>query len=99
VSEKVYYFATQNAAFAWNLPRFDIRSKLREIKVSMLMVVLGHDLVAPLAYNEDISDGIPILNRSCLSILDIVRHLTSLIRSSKVFKLSVFVEFRSKPYS
>lgn len=58
--KRLYHFATQNAAFAWNVPRFDVRSRLKDIKVPTLVVVGRHDLIAPVAYSEEISEEIPI---------------------------------------
>ncbi|KAF8860837.1 alpha/beta hydrolase fold protein [Acephala macrosclerotiorum] len=51
--------ATQNAAFSYNMPRFDVRSRLKDILVPTLVIVGRHDLIAPVAYSEEISNGIP----------------------------------------
>jgi proline iminopeptidase len=41
------------------VPRFDVRDRLKEIKVPTLVVVGRHDLIAPVACSEEISAGIP----------------------------------------
>ncbi|CZR69114.1 uncharacterized protein PAC_19015 [Phialocephala subalpina] len=51
--------ATQNAAFSYNMPRFDVRSRLKDIMVPTLVIVGRHDLITPVAYSEEITNGIP----------------------------------------
>lgn len=50
---------TQNFAFSHNMPRFDVRHRLRHITAPTLVVVGRQDLVAPVAFSEEIAKGIP----------------------------------------
>ncbi|RDW74171.1 hypothetical protein BP5796_07613 [Coleophoma crateriformis] len=54
-----YHSATQNAAFGVNMPRFDVRHRLKEIKAPTLVVVGRHDYIAPVHFSQEIADGIP----------------------------------------
>lgn len=51
--------ATQNFAFASNMPKFDVRHRLGEIAVPTLVIVGRQDLIAPLPFSEEIAKGIP----------------------------------------
>ncbi|KAH8204511.1 hypothetical protein TruAng_001285 [Truncatella angustata] len=51
--------ATQNAAFSYNVPRFDVRDRLKDITAATLVVHGRHDLIVPIEYGKQISDGIP----------------------------------------
>lgn len=55
----IVHSATQNFAFAHNMPRFDVRHRLAEILVPTMVVVGRHDLITPVAYSEEITAGIP----------------------------------------
>ncbi|TAQ89589.1 hypothetical protein B7494_g2066 [Chlorociboria aeruginascens] len=54
-----YHAATQNAAFSFNVPRFDVRAQLREIKTPTLVVVGRHDYITPVEFSEVIANGMP----------------------------------------
>ncbi|KAH8690782.1 proline iminopeptidase [Talaromyces proteolyticus] len=54
-----FYSATQNAAFSENMPRFDVRHRLKEIKTPTLVIVGRHDYIAPVACSEEIANAIP----------------------------------------
>ncbi|RDW67590.1 hypothetical protein BP6252_08986 [Coleophoma cylindrospora] len=54
-----YHSATQNAAFCENMPRFDVRHRLKEIKAPTLVVVGRHDYITPVHFSQEIADGIP----------------------------------------
>lgn len=51
--------ATQNWAFSQNMPKFDVRSRLKEIQVRTFVAVGRHDLITPLEFSEEIARGIP----------------------------------------
>lgn len=51
--------ATQNWAFAQNMPKFDVRSRLQEIRVRTFVGVGRHDLITPLEFSQEIAQGIP----------------------------------------
>lgn len=53
------HWETHNAAFSFSVPRFDIRSRLGEIKTPTLVVVGRHDLICPVEDSVEISEGIP----------------------------------------
>ncbi|TQV98922.1 hypothetical protein V2A60_007381 [Cordyceps javanica] len=53
-----YHFETHNAAFSYNEPRLDVRSRLREIKVPTLVIVGRHDPVTPVEDAQEIHAGI-----------------------------------------
>lgn len=55
----VLHAATQNAAFSENMPRYDVRSRLKDIKVPTLVIVGRHDLLTPVSESVEISEGIP----------------------------------------
>jgi proline iminopeptidase len=56
---KGVHAATQNAAFWDNVPKYDLRAKLKDIPVPTLVVVGRYDQLALLAYSKEISAGIP----------------------------------------
>lgn len=63
--------ATQNFAFSHNMPRFDIRSRLKEITVPALVIVGRHDVITPVAFSEEIAREIP---RAQLAIFENSGH-------------------------
>lgn len=62
---------TQNFAFSINVAKFDVRKRFGEIKVPTLVVVGRYDLIAPVAYSEEIAKGIP---NSQLTVFENSRH-------------------------
>ena len=52
------HFETQNAAFSYNVPRYDVRQKLGQIDVPTLVVVGRHDVLCTVAEAEEIHRGI-----------------------------------------
>lgn len=66
-----YRYETHNAAFSYNVPRFDVRSRLHEIKAPTLVVVGRHDPIAPLEDSEEIHYGI---NGSVLAVFENSGH-------------------------
>ncbi|KAL0940079.1 uncharacterized protein CTRU02_206689 [Colletotrichum truncatum] len=60
VAEKYkLHYETHNFAFSYNQPRFDVRTRLNQITAPTLVVSGRHDIVAPVEYGEEISQGIP----------------------------------------
>jgi proline iminopeptidase len=59
IEHRSFHSATQNAAFSFNVPRFDVRPRLKEISVPTLVVHGRQDLVVPLEAGRKISEGIP----------------------------------------
>ncbi|MGG3470550.1 alpha/beta fold hydrolase [Neobacillus pocheonensis] len=58
--ESIYYHnATHNAAFHDNLRDYDIRNRLAEIKVPVLVTGGRVDWITPAVYSEEIANGIP----------------------------------------
>ena len=55
----VYHAATHNWAFAQNMPRYDIRARLPEIRCPTLVTVGRHDWITPVAASEEIAALIP----------------------------------------
>ncbi|KAI8314037.1 Proline iminopeptidase [Colletotrichum sp. SAR11_59] len=53
------HYETHNFAFSHNLPRFDVRSKLKDITAPTLVATGRLDVVVPVGYGEEISQGIP----------------------------------------
>lgn len=51
--------ATQNFAFSYNVPRYEVRARLHEIGVPTLLVQGRHDLIVPVEAGLELSDGIP----------------------------------------
>ncbi|TVY92706.1 Proline iminopeptidase [Lachnellula willkommii] len=51
--------AAQNAAFSVNVPRFDVRQQLKDIKAPTLVIVGRHDYVTPVEFSQEIANGIP----------------------------------------
>ncbi len=54
-----YHYATHNAAFGQNMPRFDLTGRLGEIACPTLVVVGRHDWRTPVQASKAIVDGIP----------------------------------------
>lgn len=52
------HHGTQNAAFSYSVPRFDVRSRLGEIKAPMLVIVGRHDAVCTVSDAEELHRGI-----------------------------------------
>lgn len=53
-----YHYEAQNAAFGYNVPRFDVRARLGEIKAPTLVVVGRHDPITPVEDSQEIHEGI-----------------------------------------
>ncbi|TVY38367.1 Proline iminopeptidase [Lachnellula subtilissima] len=54
-----YNSATQNAAFSINVPCFDVRQQLKDIKTPTLVLVGRHDRITPVECSQEIANGIP----------------------------------------
>ncbi|CAG9607544.1 alpha/beta fold hydrolase [Pseudoneobacillus rhizosphaerae] len=54
-----YHFETHNYAFNTNQPNYDIKEKLKQIQVPVLVSVGRHDWVTPVTYSEVIAAEIP----------------------------------------
>jgi proline iminopeptidase len=54
-----YHFETHNYAFNFNQPNYDIKDKLKQIQVPVLVSVGRHDWVTPVACSEIIAKEIP----------------------------------------
>lgn len=54
-----YAYETHNACFSRCLAQFDLRGRLREIRVPTLVLCGRHDWITPLAASEEIAAGIP----------------------------------------
>lgn len=59
VASATFRADTHNQAFSKNLPSFDLRPRLHEIRVPTLIVVGRHDWITPVAASEEIAAGIP----------------------------------------
>ncbi|KAI8241010.1 Proline iminopeptidase [Colletotrichum sp. SAR 10_99] len=53
------HYETHNFAFSHNIPRFDVRSKLKDITAPTLVATGRLDVVVPVGYGEEISQRIP----------------------------------------
>ena len=58
-SQLIFHAATHNAAFSQNLGRYDVRARLSEIRVPVLVTVGRHDWITPVKCSEEIAAGIP----------------------------------------
>ena len=56
---KKFRHKTHNAFFRNAFPVFDIRSKLKDIKVPTLILAGRHDWITPLRFARELADGIP----------------------------------------
>ncbi|MFG6444187.1 alpha/beta fold hydrolase [Microbacterium sp. P06] len=54
-----YHYATHNAAFGQNMPRYDLTARLGQIACPTLVVVGRHDWRTPVPASQVIADGIP----------------------------------------
>jgi proline iminopeptidase len=54
----VMHAETQNAAFSENMPRYDVRDQLKDIKVPTLVIVGRHDLITPVEESVVLAEGI-----------------------------------------
>jgi proline-specific peptidase len=54
-----YFVDTHNACFGRELPKFDVRPKLGDIRVPTLVIVGRHDWITPVAAAEEIASAIP----------------------------------------
>lgn len=54
-----FHYATHNAAFSENLAHFDVRSRLGEINVPVLVTGGRLDWIVPAKYSEEMAAGIP----------------------------------------
>jgi proline iminopeptidase len=59
LAEIVFRYRTHNFAFSRNLPRFDLRDRLGEIRVPTLVVCGKKDWITPPSQSEDIAARIP----------------------------------------
>lgn len=59
VASATYHADTHNQAFSQNLPNYDLRGRLGEIRAPTLVVVGRHDWITPVAASEEIAAGIP----------------------------------------
>jgi proline iminopeptidase len=57
--ELIFHAATHNAAFSQTLGRYDVRGRLGEIRVPVLVTVGRHDWITPVPCSEEIASGIP----------------------------------------
>ncbi|KAH0442437.1 hypothetical protein CcaCcLH18_01479 [Colletotrichum camelliae] len=53
------HYETHNFAFSHNIPRFDVRSRLKDITAPTLVATGRLDVVVPAYYGEEISQGVP----------------------------------------
>lgn len=53
------HYQSQNAAFSYSQPRFDVRARLGEIKTPTLVLVGRHDVVCTVEDSEELHAGIP----------------------------------------
>lgn len=58
VRSATFRSATHNAAFAREVPSYDLRGRLGEIAVPTLIVVGRHDWITPVAASQELADGI-----------------------------------------
>ncbi|MBI4278692.1 MAG: alpha/beta hydrolase [Armatimonadetes bacterium] len=54
-----YRVATHNWAFGRNLPGYDLRPRLREIRVPVLVAVGRHDWITPVECSEELARALP----------------------------------------
>ncbi|KAL2397773.1 hypothetical protein ABEF93_004599 [Exophiala dermatitidis] len=54
-----FHFETQNWAFGYNMPRFDVRQQLKDIKAPTLVTVGRYDYVTPVSFAQELESGIP----------------------------------------
>ena len=59
LTSTIYRAATHNWAFAENMPSYDLRSRLAEIRCPTLVTVGRHDWITPVAASEEIAALIP----------------------------------------
>jgi proline iminopeptidase len=52
------HFATHNAAFAENLPHYDLRKRLPEIRCPSFVAVGRRDLITPVSCSEELAQGL-----------------------------------------
>lgn len=55
----IFHAETHNAAFANNVPQYDLTERLGEIRVPTLIIVGRHDWITPVAASEELAAGIP----------------------------------------
>ncbi|OKL58270.1 hypothetical protein UA08_06852 [Talaromyces atroroseus] len=55
----IFHSKIQNTAFGENMPRFDVRNQLQDIKAPTLVLVGRHDYATPVSGSKEIADGIP----------------------------------------
>lgn len=68
---RVFHHETQNAAFTFNVPRFDVRENLKDITAPTLILVGRQDQITPVRFSEEIHDG---LTNSQLAIFEHSGH-------------------------
>lgn len=54
-----FNYETKNFAFAHNLPKYDVRDKLRDINVPVLITVGRHDWITPVEASEELHRLLP----------------------------------------
>ncbi|KAL2433860.1 hypothetical protein ABEF95_011412 [Exophiala dermatitidis] len=54
-----FHFETQNWAFGYNMPRFDVRQRLKDIKAPTLVTVGRYDYVTDVSFAQELESGIP----------------------------------------
>ena len=54
-----FRFETKNFAFSQNLPKYDVRDRLREVKVPTLIVVGRHDWITPVEASKELAGLLP----------------------------------------
>ena len=59
LSKKVFHSATHNAVFSKEFPNFDIRDRLREIKIPVLIMAGRYDWITPASFAEELHDLLP----------------------------------------
>ncbi len=67
-----FHYETHNYAFSVNNPKYDIRSRLGEIRVPTLVICGGNDWITPLSTSERIAAAIP---DSRLEVFDKSGHM------------------------
>ncbi|KAJ6444129.1 proline iminopeptidase [Purpureocillium lavendulum] len=55
----ILHYQTHNFCFTYNMPRFDLRSRLTEIKAPTLVVCGRHDPITPVMFSEEIAEHVP----------------------------------------
>ena len=59
LAKKVFHSATHNAVFRHEFPKYDIRERLHEIKVPVLIMAGRHDWITPATFAEELAELLP----------------------------------------